>query len=351
MVSTIKFSQFATANIENSTNQVVGADSTSGGNNIIGPMVNIWNTAARPATPFAGLLGFNNSLNQYEYWSGSAWVQLAAGGSGSVNVGTINEIAWYAATGTAISGLTTANNALLVTDSSGAPSLSSTLPSALTIPGYVNKIISQVFVVSGTYTPTSGMIYCIVEVCGGGGGGGASTTTDSTHTCAAAGGGGGGYSRKVLSKSTVGASQAITVGLGGAGGTAPAGNGVDGGTSSFGSLLSASGGNGGLGDAEQNSFIGRLGGAPGIGSSGDINISGGAGATAYSIGAANAVIAGIGGSSFFSGSTLGRVSETPSNGLSYGGGGAGSALRVSSTQTNGGNGITGVVIVTEFTQG
>jgi hypothetical protein len=52
-------------------------------------------------------------------------------GSGSVTSGLINQLAWYAATGTAISGLTTANNGVLVTDSSGVPSISSMLPTGL----------------------------------------------------------------------------------------------------------------------------------------------------------------------------------------------------------------------------
>lgn len=49
-------------------------------------------------------------------WNNSA-------GSGTVNSGLINQLAWYAASGTIVSGLTTANNGLLVTSSAGAPSI------------------------------------------------------------------------------------------------------------------------------------------------------------------------------------------------------------------------------------
>lgn len=56
--------------------------------------------------------------------------------NGTVNNGTINQLGWYAATGNDISGLPTANNGVLVTSAGGVPSISSTLPSGLTIPGY-----------------------------------------------------------------------------------------------------------------------------------------------------------------------------------------------------------------------
>ena len=54
--------------------------------------------------------------------------------TGSVNAGTANQIAYYATTGTTISGLTSNNNSVLVTNGSGVPSTSTTLPSGLTIP-------------------------------------------------------------------------------------------------------------------------------------------------------------------------------------------------------------------------
>lgn len=57
-----------------------------------------------------------------------------APGTGTVNSGLINQLGYYAAGGTAISGLTTGNNGVLVTSAGGVPSISSTLPSGLTIP-------------------------------------------------------------------------------------------------------------------------------------------------------------------------------------------------------------------------
>lgn len=50
------------------------------------------------------------------------------GGSGTVNSGTANELAYYASSGTAVSGLVSANNGVLVTDGTGVPSIATTLP-------------------------------------------------------------------------------------------------------------------------------------------------------------------------------------------------------------------------------
>jgi len=51
-----------------------------------------------------------------------------------VNVGAINQLAWYAANGSAVSGLNTANSSVLITSSGGVPSLSATLPAGITLP-------------------------------------------------------------------------------------------------------------------------------------------------------------------------------------------------------------------------
>jgi hypothetical protein len=56
--------------------------------------------------------------------------------SGAVSAGTVNQLTYYAASGTTVSGLATANNGVLVTSVAGVPSISTTLPSGLTIPGY-----------------------------------------------------------------------------------------------------------------------------------------------------------------------------------------------------------------------
>lgn len=54
----------------------------------------------------------------------------SAASAGTVNAGTINELAYYAANGTTVSGLTTGNDGVLITSGTGVPSISSTIPSA-----------------------------------------------------------------------------------------------------------------------------------------------------------------------------------------------------------------------------
>ncbi|HIF4820296.1 TPA: hypothetical protein ACX137_002874 [Serratia marcescens] len=93
----------------------------------------------------------------------------------------------------------------------------------------------QRFTTSGTYTPTPGTRYVIVEAVGGGGGGGGVAGTTSSTSDAGGGGGAGALSvgRFPVDFSNV----VVTVGNGGA-------TSSSGGASSFGSLISASGGAG-----------------------------------------------------------------------------------------------------------
>lgn len=61
-----------------------------------------------------------------------SWVaQSGGGGTGVVSPALINEIAWYAANGSTVSGITTANNGVLGTSGAGVPSILGTLPSAV----------------------------------------------------------------------------------------------------------------------------------------------------------------------------------------------------------------------------
>ena len=95
-------------------------------------------TADRPVPSAAidGRLRFNTDTLIYEYYDTlvSMWVPLSGSGTGTVNPGTANSIAFYAANGTAVSPTNTANLSVLVTNGSGFPSLSTTLPTGLSIP-------------------------------------------------------------------------------------------------------------------------------------------------------------------------------------------------------------------------
>lgn len=73
-ISTRKFSEFITANL-NATNKTVGL---SGGANAIFDVPTSWTTAGRPTMPGNGQLGFNTTLQQYEFYDtvAAAWTQL-----------------------------------------------------------------------------------------------------------------------------------------------------------------------------------------------------------------------------------------------------------------------------------
>ena len=241
---------------------------------------------------------------------------------------------------------------------SGSSSKVNTTTQSTLISTEFHSVVTQVFTSNGTYTPTTGMKYAILECIGSGAGGGGGASTIATIS-GGGGGGAGGYSRKVVSASTVGASQAVTIGSGGAGGTAGNNNGANGNSSSVGSLVSATGGTGGTGSAA--ALIARVaGGAGGTGSSGDINLTGGTGQTSlglYAVNFGSWVFAGNGGNSFFGYGGIGGSmtdasgagsSVAGSNGINYGSGGGGGASGQVSAAAAGGNGIDGLVIITEY---
>lgn len=89
-------------------------------------------TTGQRVTPGSNIsLRYNTTETAIEYYNGTMWVQLAE--DANVEPGLINQLAYYAATGSSVSGLPTANNGVLITSNSGVPSISSTLPSGLLI--------------------------------------------------------------------------------------------------------------------------------------------------------------------------------------------------------------------------
>lgn len=77
--------------------------------------------------------------------------------------------------------------------------------------GSLVSVKQQLFTASGTYTPSAGMLFCIVEIVGGGGGAGTYSASG-----AAIGGAAGGYCRKLYTAAAIGASVTVTCGTGGA---------------------------------------------------------------------------------------------------------------------------------------
>lgn len=233
-----------------------------------------------------------------------------------------------------------------------------------------------VFTQNGTYVPPANLVSAIVECIGGGGAGGWTTALPINSEASFAGGGGGGsYARSVLSAAHIGGSQAVTVGGGGVATTGSAGAG---GTTSFGSLVSAPGGQG-AGFAASSSPIARASGgafvpgAGGIRGIGQLTFPGNKGGTPIynwielegqidlSIWSGEGGLAPFGGG--FQGIAynwppsdnspqIGMAQPGVSAAPNTGAGGSGSTANTYNTSTPavpGGNGGSGVCIITEFT--
>lgn len=63
------------------------------------------------------------------------YVDSTVSGNGTVNAGLINQLAWYAAAGNDVSGLTTANSAVLTTDATGVPALTGSMTNGQVVIG------------------------------------------------------------------------------------------------------------------------------------------------------------------------------------------------------------------------
>lgn len=235
----------------------------------------------------------------------------------------------------AISGLT-GNSKVIASNSSG------------TFAARGFSVVIQTFTAGGTYTPTSGMLYCIIECVGGGGaGGGAAATAGGTTSCGA-GGGSGEYAAGVFSAATIGASQTVTIGAAGAGSSGTTGG--NGGNTSVGALISANGGTGGPTPAASANTQ-AAGGAGGTGGSGgSVRFPGQPGFPAFSSISPGFVQSGPGGSSRFgSGGSAQITAASGGNaGTGNGSGGSGAANYTSGAAQTGGAGTVGIVVVTEY---
>lgn len=203
----------------------------------------------------------------------------------------------------------------------------------------------QTFTTSGTYTPTASMAYCLVQMVGGGGGGGGASIDGGDTAPSGSGGGGGLYASQVFDAATIGASQTVTIGAAGTGGVGQA-DGTAGGTTSLGSLLTVSGGvQGQYMRASGPVQEGGDGGQAHTGTPNYLSFGGGGG---YAINVGGAVVSGYGGSTLLS--PGGKARAIAANGVSgggYGGGGSG-GVAVTSVPATGGDGDTGVIIITEY---
>lgn len=223
----------------------------------------------------------------------------------------------------------------------------------------VSKVKTQSFSSSGTYTPSAGLQFAIMECVGGGGAGGGSAgqSTPQIFYVNGGGGGGGSYARAIASAATIGGGQTVSIGNGGT--AANGANGGNGGATSVGALCVAGGGSGGT--VGSTTAVG-VGGQGGIATAGNtIVTSGGAGQSGIwliqcaSCGTLVQGPSGAGGSSIWGGGGVGVAGIDPSvtsgsAGLLYGGGGSGAQSNDNgAVNGTGGAGANGAVIITEFT--
>lgn len=199
------------------------------------------------------------------------------------------------------------------------------------------QVVVQTFMTPGayTYTPSPGMKYCNVEVQGAGGSGASPNFPQAGNS-----GGAGAYARKVFDAATIGVSQSITVGAGGAAATGANGN--AGGATDFGALINCTGGAGGVGS-------GGAGGPGGTATGGDLNAFGGqgSGSMAVTTPTGTSYIVGVGGPAVYD-TTLSFNASVDAAGApgALGAGGTGS-INVTADVASGAGG-NGFVIVTEY---
>ena len=152
-----------------------------------------------------------------------------------------------------INGSSSGTVTIVAPATAGSPTL--TLPT-LTGTLALTTMTTQVFTAGGTYTRPTGLVYALVYIKAGGASGASSTTGGF-----GASGGEGEEGWGLFTAATIGSSQTVTIGAGGAAVTNnTSADGNAGGTTSFGALITAGGSPGGT--------RGTYGGAPGTGGSG-----------------------------------------------------------------------------------
>jgi hypothetical protein len=210
--------------------------------------------------------------------------------------------------------------------------------------------VVESFIASGTFTKEEDDIGYMVELWGGGGGGKNKTDYSTSH---GTGGGGGEYICRFIPASLIGASEAVVIGAGGVGDPNGAETGgTAGGTTSFGSIMSARGGFAGShstrfgvgGGGQISGSGGYSSGAAGMGSppvpGGQSTMGGAGGGSTYAASASAGGIS-LGGGNGGAGNGAGGVKG--GNGSARGGGGGGS-----SGNGGGGDGGRGEARITRF---
>ena len=269
------------------------------------PIVLPYYNAANPTQPYSGPNNAGTAQNTQRIQRVALQVKPGAAATIGSQVTPPVDNGWiglYVVTvGYAQTAITASNIAILPT----APFLNWKLPSL--VPGFGSGV--QAITASGTFTVPAGVTQVEVEVWGGGAG-----SFASTSSVASGGGSGGGFARKRITGLTPGQAIPVTIGGGGNGGTTAGAVAGAGGTSSFGTFVSATGGSLNATASASNPQNGATPGGVGIG--GDLDLIGSSGQSAFMS------AAGIGGAA-----PLGGMQSSGSVGVAgvFPGGGAGGA--------------------------
>jgi len=216
--------------------------------------------------------------------------------------------------------------------------------SALDPPIYNTKV--TMVTAGGTFVADLDMLFVDVKAWGGGGGGGGCAATGVGEASAATGGNAGAMASGRFLASQIGGSQSVTIGAGGTGNSGA--DGSAGGNTTFGSLLSAKGGEGGNASATSPSFVAPSPNTSTQSATGDIR-----GWTHLATSAMN--IAGTGGMQSVSGQNElggGKAGVANGNGTNAnantGAGGGGGTNGASQAARTGGDGGSGLIMITEY---
>ena len=291
------------------------------------PLVLPYYNAANPVQPYSGPA--NSGVAQNTQRTQRVQVQLKAGAPAAAGTQVTPPVdsGWSGLYVVTVSYGQTAINAVHIATLPTAPFVGWKLP--LLRPGFGSGV--QGFTVSGSFTVPASVTAVEVEVWGGGSG-----SYASVANLPSGGGAGGGYARKRIAGVIPGQTVPVTVGAGGAGGTTAGAAPSGGGTSSFGTYVSATGGS--LNPLSSLSYPLNGNTPSGTGVNGDINIPGSAGQAGI------LTVGGLGGGSAMGGTqnsgTYGVAGLFPGGGASGAGTGASG-----SNPYNGAPGAAGYVIV------
>lgn len=268
--------------------------------------------------------------------------------------GTIYSTISNAAFGAGITTLTVVNDSGTLDASLSAVSYGIISYTDTSQPKHLGELLNiQTFTVTGVYTPTLGTTSVVVEVQAGGGGSGGCVATIAGQWAAGRPGAGGGWGRKRITSAFSGVT--VTVGAGGTAAAAGDNIGGTGGTSSFGALISCTGGVGGGGSGAAAASGGITGGnisAGGTATGADVSRTGSTAMSPFAVAVATVQMP-PGGASFYGPGGAGYVVTSNNAGgatpTSYGGGASGPVNANAGLSAAGGAaGAPGIVIVYEY---